>query len=122
MSTSDVSNWPIAELRLVFYDFTLRGEGDRAVVSAVIAEWRERRAIPAADARRWEAALAWRETGGVLPGWPVPDEARPGHCPGCGSEDDLLLFESWRKQSLGKSATERKRIESAGPLQLATFS
>lgn len=94
MVTHDVSNWPRHELRLAFYDFSLRGEGDEATVAAVIEAWRRLGALSDEEADHWHDALAWRSSGEFLPGWTVPHWLRQkGLVP---SETDEAAFIAWR--------------------------
>jgi hypothetical protein len=103
--TPDVSDLTRQELRLVYYDFTVRGLGEAPLIQAVLQRWFELGALSAAEVRRWFDALEWREAGGFLPGWPAPEAMPPSewaeHAHG---EADLLSFESWRRDRRRKSA------------------
>jgi|ERR1041385_1101870 hypothetical protein len=72
-----VCGWPIQRLRVAFFDFTQRGEGDSAVVAAVIARWHELGELSEPEARRWHDILLWRDTGHALMGWSVFEQVIP---------------------------------------------
>ncbi len=97
MATFDVSGWPRQQLRLAYFDFTVRGEGDSDVVEAVLQEWLTLGAISNREFGLWRDALDWRELGNRLPGW-----TDPVHQPGSkaasepATEVDFERFIRWR--------------------------
>lgn len=103
---ADVSSWSTHELRLAYFDFTVRGEGESAIVHAVVTRWYEMGALSRREVERWLDALAWRELGRFLPGWTIPAEMPPSQtATAAHGEADLLSFELWRRErSLAKTA------------------
>jgi hypothetical protein len=97
-----VSGWPRHQLRLAFYDFAVRGEGDTATVGAVIDAWFAEGALSLAEADRWHDALEWREMGGYLPGWAVPQPANED--PFVPGEEHEALFRQWRGTRIAAAA------------------
>jgi hypothetical protein len=97
MSTFNVSRLTRQELRLAYFDFTVRGEGDRDMVSAVLLEWLALGGISEQEFRLWNDALEWRELGNRLPGW-----TDPVHQPGSqaaaqpATDEDYRRFLLWR--------------------------
>ena len=92
----DVSTWPVQQLRLAYFDFTCRGEGDAPTVRAVLREWLSRRAIDRPTYELWSDALAWRESGNLLPGWTVPAAGPLEPAIPAATEEDYGRFLSWR--------------------------
>lgn len=95
MESIDVSGWPRQQLRLAYFDFTVRGEGDPCVVRAVLGEWLRLGGIDRETFEFWDDALAWREDGNLLPGW-VP-AGRLSTPPEEGTEADMARFLHWRR-------------------------
>jgi hypothetical protein len=96
MAVVQVRDWPRHELRLVFFDFSVRGLGDTYVVRAVLNEWGRLGGLTPGEVEYWNDALDWRELGGSLPGW-----RHPTHVPGlalrpAGTESDARQFHAWR--------------------------
>jgi hypothetical protein len=92
-----VRDWPTRDLRLAYFDFTVRGEGPAEVVRAVLLRWHELGALGHDDLDRWLDALEWREGGGFLPGWTLPREMPASVCAEVAHGDwDELRFEHWR--------------------------
>jgi hypothetical protein len=102
MNDSCVTGWSSHQLRLAFYDFAIRGEGGRQTVAAVIREWADRGALDSAATARWLDALEWREAGGWLPGWVIPQG--PSENPVVPGEEHEALFEQWRGQRYARAA------------------
>ena len=92
-----VSNWPVQQLRLAYFDFTCRGEGDPLLVRAVLREWLGRRAIDRPTYELWSDALAWREAGNLLPGWTPPVRKALEPAVPLATESDYQDFLSWRQ-------------------------
>lgn len=103
---ADVRNWSDKQLRLAYFDFSVRGEGEPDVVRAVLARWFELGALTRAEVNRCLDALAWRELGRFLPGWTLPAEMPPSQTALVAhGEADLVSFELWRRErSLAKTA------------------
>lgn len=96
MTGVNVRDWPRHELRIVFFDFSVRGLGETHVVRAVVNEWGRLHGLTPAEVEYWNDALEWRELGGSLPGW-----RHPTHQPGlairpAGTEVDAQEFHAWR--------------------------
>jgi hypothetical protein len=94
MVTEQLSKAKRHQLRVTFFDFAVRGEGDRATVSRAIEAWRACGALSAHEADRWQDALEWRELGGLLPGWSMPPQMAEKR--GAPDESDLRAFDAWR--------------------------
>ena len=103
---SDVRSWPTQQLRLAYFDFTVRGEGETGVVHAVVTRWHQLGALSVLELERCFDALAWRELGRFLPGWTIPAEMPPSETANAAhGEADLVSFELWRRDRvLAKSA------------------
>lgn len=94
VTATDISKAHRHELRLAFYDFAQRGEGDRRAVAAALDHWTREDALTPMESARWHDALDWRELGGLLPGWTLPKEMTGlRETP---AESDLAAFEAWR--------------------------
>lgn len=88
----DVSAWSDHELRTVYFDFTQRGQGEPETIEAALREWFARGTLSRRDAAYWLDAIAWRDAGGLLPGWTM-NSAR-GEI--AGDEADEARFREWR--------------------------
>ncbi len=106
MKDTVLPHWSRQQLRLAFYDFSVRGEGDTETVYAVIRTWQEMGALDSADASRWLDALTWRDAGGYLPGWTIPQPTSDS--PIVPGEEHELLFEQWR--ATRHAATKRVAV------------
>ena len=97
MATFTISRWTSHELRIAYFDFTVRGEGDADVIAAVLQEWLARGAIDERTYELWHDALEWRELGNRLPGWTDPVHqpgSRAAEAPA--TEEDYERFVLWR--------------------------
>ena len=91
----DVSDWSDHQLRTVYFDFSRRGQGDAELVEAAVREWVARGTLNRSDAAYWIDALAWRDGGGLLPGW-IMNSARGDIV---GDEADEARFQEWRSHA-----------------------
>jgi len=100
MKQLDVSAWSRHELRLAFFDFSVRGEGDAHLVDAVLRAWLALGGLSRQQFDYWQDALTWRQGGNALPGWALPQfEVDPASVPRAGEEQerDFLLWRSARQ-------------------------
>jgi hypothetical protein len=100
MKELNVSDWSRHELRLAFFDFSQRGEGEARLVDAVLREWLALGGLSRQQFDYWQDALAWREEGNALPGWALPQfEVAPTSAPRAGEEleRDFLLWRNARE-------------------------
>ncbi|MEO8538735.1 MAG: hypothetical protein ABI577_03270 [bacterium] len=88
----DLTDWTDHQLRLVYFDFTVRGEGPADLIEAVILEWTRRDVLSEQVAGFWLDALFWRESGNVLPGWTASEAAGRRF----GDDVDYWRFLAWR--------------------------
>ena len=84
-------------LRLAYFDFTVRGEGDADSVAGVLEELSSLGAIDQRTCAMWIDALEWRELGNRLPGWTDPVH-QPGsrQAEASATEEDYERFVYWR--------------------------
>lgn len=87
-----LDDWTDHQLRLAYYDFTLRGMGEYEIVEAALTEWTRRGVLTSGDMRLWLDALRWREMGNLLPGWHTDGP----HGELSGQESDYSRFVAWR--------------------------
>ena len=101
-----ICDWSLKDLRLAYFDFTVRGEGAAEVVRAVLIRWHQLAFLCEGDLVRWMDALEWREGGGFLPGWTIPPETPSSiRADVAHGELDTLRFEHWRaRRHLASSA------------------
>lgn len=91
----DVSNWQEHDLRTVYFDFTQRGLGEADIVEAVLREWNTRGILRVRDMAYCLDAIAWRDGGGLLPGWATATAS--GEM--VGDEADEERFREWRRRA-----------------------
>ena len=106
MEATQIANWSRRELRLAFYDFSLRGEGESLIVRGVIEEWRRLDALTEAEACLWLDAVEWRDSGHALPGWLALERGTPSERALLAESATWVRFEAWRVAHL-------RRIEAA---------
>lgn len=106
MESAQIAGWSRRELRLAYYDFTLRGEGEASVVRSVIRKWRSLNALAPAEARLWLDAVEWRESGHALPGWHMLEAGTPSARALLAETATWFHFEAWRIE-------RRRRAEAA---------
>lgn len=100
MKQLDVSEWSHHELRLAFFDFSVRGEGETQLVDAVLRAWLALGGLSRQQFDYWQDALAWRERGNALPGWALPQfEVASPSAPRAGEEHEreFLLWRNTRE-------------------------
>jgi hypothetical protein len=96
MKQLDVSTWSRHELRLAFFDFSVRGEGGPELVDGVLRAWLALGGLSRQQFDYWRDALAWRERGNALPGWALPQIEAGSPNPPCAGEEHEREFLRWR--------------------------
>ena len=103
MEATRIPDWSRGELRLAFYDFTIRGEGEAPAVCAVIKEWRRLEALSEAESCLWLDAVEWRESGHALPGWLALEVGTPSERAALAETATWNHFEAWRLEMAQRS-------------------
>ena len=87
---------------LYFWHPDARYFGLGRIGSDQLTDYAARKGWSLAEADRWHDALEWREMGGYLPGWAVPQPANED--PFVPGEEHEALFRQWRGTRIAAAA------------------
>ncbi|MGE3076246.1 MAG: hypothetical protein AB7N24_10230 [Dehalococcoidia bacterium] len=104
MTMPTIDHWTNHECRVVFFDFTVRGEGDSLLIQAVLQLWRERNILEEEAFGLWRDALEWRQMGNLLPGWVDPTPCAVSDLyPAQADEEKYWDFFRWRERRAARA-------------------
>jgi hypothetical protein len=105
MNVCDVSGWSNHECRVVYFDFTIRGEGPAPLIQAVLRRWHEQGVLEDEEYDLWFDALVWRECGNLLPGW-IPLAPRidlPASRDESARSEEQAAFLDWHRRRVARN-------------------